>query len=286
MARTNRILTACLLVPLAAAGLAACSSAEAATGSVAEDCTPAHTFDTVASGTLTVAADVSLPYVDVDDVTGELGGVDGLVLAKIAEMECLTVANATVHGSTAIGSVQQNQSDVASGGWYWTEEHGEVLNQTDPVYFDFTAMTSKDGQYSSLDDVTGKVVGVTQGSLFVEDLQNALGADSVKQYETLPQAIADLKNGRIDAVIAGSGESGYQLQQAGDDSGLGLTAMSPDERLSATLEAGRVVFPSTKGNDDLTTAMNEDIETLRGNGFVQDALNQYGLTAPENFESK
>lgn len=270
---------------LAGPVLAGCASSGSttATGSVAADCTPAHTFDTVTEGSLTVAADVSLPYVDVDDTTGELGGVDGAVLTAIAEMECLTIVNSTIHGSTAIGSVQQGQSDVAAGGWYWTEEHGEVLGQTDAVYYDFTAVVSEGGQYSTLDQLEGRTVGVTQGSLYVEELQAALGDDAVKQYETLPDAMTDLGNGRIDAIIAGSGEAGYQLQQQGDGSGLGVQPIEADSRLSASESYGEVNFPHTMGNDALTTALDEDIATLRADGTVQAALDEYGLTAGANF---
>ncbi|TIC85639.1 transporter substrate-binding domain-containing protein [Nocardioides sp. GY 10127] len=279
--------TALLAVaPLLAASLAACAdSSTSTTGSVADDCTPAHTFDTVTEGTLTVAADVSLPYVDVDDSTGALGGVDGVVLTKIAEMECLTITNATIHGSTAIGSVQQGKSDLAAGGWYRTAAHGKVLGQTVPVYYDFTAVASADGQYDSLDQLEGKTVGVTQGSLYVSELQDALGKDNVKQYETLTEAMTDLKNGRIDATIAGSGETGYQLSQL-TDSGLDMQPIEADDRLTASQSYGEVNFPHTQGNTDLTTALDEDIETLREDGTVQDALDQYGLTNKANFSGK
>lgn len=270
---------------LLATSLAACAgSSTTEAGTVSDDCTPAHTFSTVTDGTLTVAADVSLPYVDVDDSTGVLGGVDGEVINAIAEMECLTVTNATIHGSTAIGSVQQGHSDLAAGGWYWTEEHGKVLGQTDAVYYDFTAVISPDGEYDSLDQLDGKTVGVTQGSLYVSDLQDALGSSNVKQYETLTEAITDVQNGRIDAVIAGSGEAGYQVQQAGSDTGLEVEAIAADDRLEASQAYGEVNFPHTKGNDELTTALNEDIATLRENGTVQDALDDYGLTSTSNFD--
>ncbi len=278
--------TAVAALALAGLSLTACSASPAAAPSVSSTaCTPAHTFPTVEQGKLTVAADVSLPYVDVDEATGDLKGVDGLVLEEIAKLECLQVDNATIHGSTAIGSVQQKQSDLAAGGWYWTAEHGKILNQTNPVYYDFTALTSANGQYTTLDQLVGKTVGVTQGSLFVADLQKLLGASNVKQYETLTQAMTDLRNKRIDAVIGGSGESGYQLKQLGDASGLGLQALAADPRLAATMEAGKVNFPHTQGNDELTKALNDDIATLRGNGFVQKALNEYGLSSPANFQS-
>ncbi|MCL8026437.1 substrate-binding periplasmic protein [Nocardioides bruguierae] len=281
---TKRRAALIAVAPLLALSISACAdSSTNTTGEVEADCTPAHPdLTTVTEGTLTVAADVSLPYVDVDDSTGELGGVDGLVLNQIAEMECLTITNATIHGSTAIGSVQQGQSDLAAGGWYWTKAHGKVLGQTDTVYYDFTAVASQDGQYSSLDDLDGLTVGVTQGSLYVEELQDVFGADNVKQYETLTQAMTDLTNGRIDATIAGSGETGYQLSQL-DGTTLSMQPIEADDRLEASLSYGQVNFPHTLGNDSLTTALDEDIATLREDGSVQDALDTYGLTDEANF---
>lgn len=284
---TTSLTTVGIGMALAGLLLSGCSAAAvpSAATSVTAGCTPAHQFSTVATGTLTVAADVSLPYVDVDDTTGAMSGVDGLVLTEIAKMECLQIKVANIHGSTAIGSVQQKQSDLAAGGWYWTAEHGKILNQTDPVYYDFTALTSVNGQYTTLSQLLGKTVGVTQGSLFVADLQKLLGSSNVKQYETLTEAMTDLRNKRIDAVIAGSGESGYQLKQLGDSSGLALQALASDPRLAATAAAGKVNFPHTLGNDAMTKALNADIATLRANGFVQKALDQYGLTAKANFQS-
>ena len=84
--RTPSIRVVALASSLALAGsLSACGGAGSAKGGgeVKSDCTPAHQFDTVKKGTLTVAFYDLPPFTKAEG--GGISGVDGDLLKKIAD---------------------------------------------------------------------------------------------------------------------------------------------------------------------------------------------------------
>lgn len=272
--------TALLLI----AGLAACASdtdTDAEPGAIA-DCTPAHEFETVEPGVLTVQIVPSLPYID-EDPDGGLTGIDGDIVTEIAALECLDLQVNVVTAPVAISGITGGQADIAAGGWYWTEERGQEVGQTDTIYYDFIGVVSPGGEISTVEELLDKRVGVIEGSLFVEELQGLIGAENVSQYSSTAAVIDDIQNGRLDAGLTGSGEGGYIVSQR-EGSGLALSAIEPDDRFSPSLSAGMVNIPHTKDNTALTDALNAAIATLREDGTVQAVLTEWGLTSPANFE--
>ena len=87
----------------------------AALSSTAFACTPKHTFGTLEKGTITVAVSIYAPYTELSS-SGEVGGVDGDIVRKIADMECLHVKGTSVSGAAAVESVASNRADITVGG--------------------------------------------------------------------------------------------------------------------------------------------------------------------------
>jgi ABC-type amino acid transport substrate-binding protein len=163
-------------------------------------CRPAHQFSTVKQGTLTVSAHPSLPYLDYDQATGAVGGVDGDVLKNIAAMECLQLDLQVVPGAGALQGIESGIFDTSGAGWYITPKRTEVMGMTQPFYYDFTSIVSVQG-YNSVSQLKGKTVGIVAGSVFVEPLQQVLGADHVRTYQLADAVMNDLAAGRIDAAV-------------------------------------------------------------------------------------
>lgn len=258
---------ACLALGLTLSG---CGSS-AATSPAAADCTPAHAgLETVKSGKLTVGTPVTPPYVLKNG--GEISGVDAEIVKEIAALECLEVDWQEVTFAAGMQSLQSGRVDTAMGGIYRTPERAELLDLGATAYRDGVALLSKEG-YSSLEDLSGKKVGVIQGYLWNKDLQAALGNDNIKQYQTSDALFNDLKAGRINVAVFTTAEAAYRLSQAPSD-GFVSETFEQTEQVQATLEPGQVVLPQTKGADALSKAFEENIKTLVDNGRIGEILSE------------
>lgn len=243
-------------------------------------CEPAYEVETVSEGILTVVPYEFLPYASVEG--DELGGVDGLVITEIAERLCLDLEILTLPAASALEAVETSRADLVLGGWYITEERGEQFGQTSPVYFDFVGMVSREEDgFSTLEDIADAQIAVVQGALFVEDLQELFGEENVTLYQTPDAAVNDVEIGRADVFLGGSGEGGQIVSQK---EGLVINQIEPDPALPASTTVNAVNYPHALDAQILRDALNSLIEDLRGDGTVQAALEEYGLSNPANFE--
>ena len=258
--------------------IAACggTAASSPSGSGDANCKPAHTFSTLQQGKLTVSVYVSPPYTELASAGASAGGVDGKILSKIAEAECLTLAASPVDGAALINSVVSKRADLAIGGVYHTEDRAKVLNLSDPMYRDGMAILSKEG-HSSLASLNGKSVGVIQGYLWNKELQDALGTDNVKVYQDSTSLLADLEAGRLEAGTLTSAEAANRAKKS--TSGLKAADFEPDSKVPSSSAPGKVILAMTKGNEEMTKAFNADIEKLISDGSIAEILKAEGMSA-------
>jgi polar amino acid transport system substrate-binding protein len=256
------VLGACLTLTLAACG------SEDASSTVAADCTPAHEFETVEEGTLTVALVDLPPYASTAGDGFE--GVDAEIVEAFAERECLTVTPKTGTSASIIPTIQQGQADLSIGDWYRTSARAEVVNLSDPLYLDDMGVISTDG-LSTIADLEGKKVGTVEGYLWVEDLKAVLG-DDLQLYPTAVNLKQDIDAGRVDVGVDSYGSA---VQQFGDD--FTIEVAEPDPRVAASEEAAQAGLPIAKDNTALLDAVNEVLAELHEDGTIAQILTDHGL---------
>ncbi|SQF97939.1 amino acid ABC transporter, periplasmic amino acid-binding protein [Paucimonas lemoignei] len=245
-----------------------------ASQAMAADCVPAHTFETLTPGVLSVAA-WSFPPYSIPGVGTQLSGVDGEIIKLIAEKECLKLKTTALDPAAVIQSVVAKRADVAIGDWYRTAERNKMLGLTAPLYLDVMGIISKEG-VSRISDLEGKRVGTVQGYLWVADLQKVLG-DNLVLYPNPVAMAQDLASNRIDAG-ADSYAVGIASQQKGGFAGLKIVVSAPDDRVKATLEPGQTAFAYTKSNTSLGDALSADIQAMHENGEIKKILSKFGLS--------
>ncbi|WP_245643716.1 substrate-binding periplasmic protein [Paraburkholderia oxyphila] len=237
------------------------------------ECKPAHQFKTVTPGVLTIST-AEFPPFDIPGNDGALGGVEGDILKKIADKECLKINAQPVGFSSAIQYVLTGKADVSAGQWYRTADRAKVVGLTAPLYLDQLAIYSKEG-YTKLGDLSGKQVGTVQGYNWTADLQ-ALYKDNLKLYPT-PVALAqDLQAGRVDAGLD-SVATGRYAQNKGGYAGMKILVGAPDPRVRASVNPAQIGFVFAKGNEALGAALDADIAQMQKNGEVAQILKSYGM---------
>lgn len=266
MSRSRIALAICVSAALL---LTACGGNDRG-GSVASDCKPAHKFDTVSPGTLTVGVYDLPPYAKTTGPDG-MSGVDADIVREFAKRECLSLTAQPGNTAALIPSVQQGRSDLALGDWYRTSERAKVVNLSDPLYVDQMGIISKQG-VTKISDLEGKSVGTVDGYLWVADLQALLG-DKLRLYPSAVNMNQDLAAGRIEIGVDSYG-SALQTQK---NTGMKVEVAESDPRVAASQEPAQAAFPMAKDNQKMLDAMNEVIADLHKNGRIAEILKSYGL---------
>ncbi|MFE4834637.1 substrate-binding periplasmic protein [Arthrobacter sp. NPDC056691] len=277
MSRTPRTLARALsagsAAGLLAISLTACGGSD--TSSVASDCKPAHAgLKTLNQGELTVA---SYDYAPATILNGEnVTGMEGDLINEIAKLECLKVTVSTSGGAGAvIPSVQSKRVDIGSGNWLRTKERTKIVYMSTPLWSDPQAIVSTKGLTSN--DLEGKKVGSVAGNLWNDSMQKWLG-DNFKIYQDDESIYADLKAGRIDALVASSASANYRFKDAPIE-GAKVIDVKPNPRVPQFAAVGQVMLPSSLDNDTLGKALDEDIKKLREDGTIKKLLGKYGIDA-------
>lgn len=263
------------LLMAAALPLAACGAGSNAS-SVPADCKPVvDGVTTENAGKLTAAVQEYPPYVSMKG--GQLSGVDGEVIKRIAKDLCLQPDVKVQTPTAIIESVKNGSVDLTAGNWYINEERKVLFAISDPVYLDKMALVTTSGA-DTLDGVSNAPVGTVQGYLWVEDLQKALGTDKVKLYQSEDAVFQDVKNGRISAGVITYG-AGSHLLKTNPDPKLKVELMQPDERVGASVGAARTAVLVNKEQTALRDAINKIVVTMRNDGSMAKALTDNGLPA-------
>ncbi|MGM3216501.1 substrate-binding periplasmic protein [Pseudomonas sp. PhalM4] len=242
-------------------------------------CTPAHQFKTITPGKLTVATMMIPPFLIPEENT--LKGVDGDLITKIAEMECLTVTPIVVDTRAVMQYVVSGQADVAVGNWFRTAARLKSMDMTDPVYLDSLAIYSKLGTASigALLE-SKKTVGTVQGYNWVGDLQKMFGT-KIKLYPSPVALVQDLEAGRIEAGLD-SYSSGVYAQQQGGLKEFKVVHAEADKRVRASVEPAQIAFALAKDNTQLKQALDESIAALRSDKIIAGTLEKYGLSPQDS----
>nr|WP_246136733.1 transporter substrate-binding domain-containing protein [Leekyejoonella antrihumi] len=246
-----------------------------ASGSKTGNCHPKHQFSTLKSGVLTVGFTDLPPWTIPQGNTA--AGVEGVILEKIAKMECLSTVLKTESGGSGIADLTAGRLDMTSGAYYRTKQRAEVANLSSPLYLDELGLLSKGG-VCTIPAMKGKTVGTIQGYLWVSDLQNLFGSD-VHLYQSSSDALQDVLAGRIQVDADSYGTMSYLQRTTSRLKGFKICVPPPDKAVAASELPAQIGFPMAKKNTAMLNAFNSDIQELHKDGFIKKALVKYGLAA-------
>jgi len=237
------------------------------------DCDPKFTFPTISQGTLTVASPPEAPYFE-----GDGKGFEAEFMTKFAKDACLKAKFLPVGSSAAVQTVVTKRADVVIGGWNSTEERGKIVGQTDPSHVSPPAIISEAG-WSDLSELEGKKIGTITGYAYAEELKKEFGDGKVNLYQKPDDAMKDLKVGRVDAVVLSVIQGAFLRDSVEDYQVFSVEIMKPDDAVESSKAPPAANYPHTKGNTELTEALNTAIAEDQASGWDVKNLEKYGLPA-------
>ncbi len=226
-------------------------------------------LQTIEEGTLTVCSDIPYPPFEVEQA-GEYTGFDMDLMTEIAaglELE-MVVQDSGFEGLQSGLSLNSNQCDIVASAMTITEEREANLDFTDPYYDSKQSLLVPTGSdIASIDDLTGKKVGVQQGTTgktYTED--NAPSDAEVVAFPSDGEMFPAIKAGQVDALLQ---DLPVNIEHTKDGEFEIVEEYDTDEQYG---------FAVRQDNTELRDAVNEQLQALRDDGTYDKIYDEYFAT--------
>lgn len=244
-----------VITAMAIAAFAGCTSKEA------------KQVDTQVKDKIVMGTNAEFPPFEFIGDNGEVDGFDAALVKEIAKRINADVTIENMEFKSLIGSLATGKIDLAAAGMTVTDERKLEVDFSQ-TYFTATQMiivpvgsATKDAKA-----LKGKVVGVqegTTGDLIISEDEYA--TKEVKRYKKGIDAVMDLINKRVDAVVIDSNPS-KEYVKANEGKIIAIeSGMEPEEYAIAV----------KKGNTELLNKINKAITDIKQDGTYDKLVKQY-----------
>jgi len=227
------------------------------------------------AGVIKVGTSADYPPFEFVDASGNKTGMDVDLMTEIAKRLGVTVEWVDMPFDSLIAGVQQSKIDLSISGFNYSDERAKVIDFSE-AYFNsedaFTVAENFAGAVAKPEDVASFKVGVqtgtTQDTWLTDNLVKTgkLPEANLFHYDRADQAALDLKNGRIDVLMSDYIPAQALAKQIG---GLKIVWHG------AAGSGGPMNIVLTKGDKELTAAVNDIIKQLKSEGFIDQLATKY-----------
>ena len=216
------------------------------------------------TGTLVMATNAAFPPYEYYEGE-EIVGIDAEIAALIADELGMELRIESIEFGSIVAGVQTGKFDFGMAGM--------TVNEERLLSVDFSTSYAKGVQVvivkensgiATLDDLTGKLIGVqeaTTGDIYSTD---DFGEENVKRYTNGAAAVAALQSGIVDAVIIDN-EPAKAFVAANDGLAILETAYAEEDYAIAV----------AKGNTELLGKINGALAELTADGSIQAIVDKY-----------
>ena len=279
------MMTACMMLSLAACGGSAASTAESTADAAAESSqeAPAESgtmeseaaesttdavdaeIQTVNPGKLTMSTNAAFPPYEMTTDDGGFEGIDVEIAEAIAAELGLELQIDDMDFDAALLAAQEGKSDMVMAGVTVNEERMKVMNFSNPYSTGVQVIiVPEDSEIATVDDLAGHMIGTqrgTTGNIYCED---DFGAENVTTYDNGLTAVQALNNGQVDCVVIDSAPA-QEFVKANP----GLKILDT-EYVTEDYAIG-----ISKENTALLDAVNAALAKLQADGTVQAIVDKY-----------
>jgi cystine transport system substrate-binding protein len=234
----------------------------------------ADLLDTVkARGTLRIALEGTYPPFNFKDPkSGQLTGYDVDVAKLVCARLGLKPEFVSTEWAAILAGLGAGRYDVIISQVGITAKRQQAFEFSRPYTYSAPQLIVRKNEpvnYTGLNQLKGKKVGVGQGSVFEQQAKAVPGIE-VKSYPAAPENLQDLAFGRIDAALNDSLMVGYLLKNT-------QLPIRAGARVGA---AERMGIALRKGNPKLLAALDKALDDARADGSLkQVSLKWFGSDA-------
>jgi len=226
------------------------------------------------AGVIKVGTSADYPPFEYVDEQGNKVGFDIELMAEIAKRMDVTLEWVDMPFDSLIAGVQEGKIDASISAFNYTEERDAVVDFTDAYYLGEDAFTVAEGFTGTIaapEDLAPYKVGVQNGTTqdyYITDELVANGVipeANVFRYDRADQVALDLKNGRIDVMMADLIPAQALAAQIG-----GLEII-----FTGLFSSGPMNIVIPDGDTELAKAINDILADLQEEGFIEDLAIKY-----------
>ena len=167
--------------------------------------------------------------------------------------------------------LSSDKGDFVAAGMTVTDDRKKNMDFTDTYYDAAQAIIVKKGSdIKTREDLAGKTAGVqegTTGDLYCtdDDGKSDVKVGTTKRYNKGADAVTDLLNGKIDAVVID------------DFPAIKFVSKNPDKlvKLDDALTVEKYAIAVKKGNKELLDTINGVIKEMKSNGEIEKIADKY-----------
>jgi len=201
---------------------------------------------------------------------GEVEGFDADLIKAIGKAVGLKVSIKHVDWDGLFPALESGDINCIISSMTITEERKKIVDFSEP-YFEATQVIAvkKGSDIKGLEDLVGKKVGVQQnttGHYAVEELEGMKDED-IKKFPTTPDALINLTNGLVDAVVADAPVVYNYIKHNPD---AGLVTITDDD-----FEKEYYGIAVKKGNKELLDKINEGLAKVKEDGTYDKLYKKY-----------
>src|SRR3712207_3679949 len=195
---------------------------------------------------------------------GEVVGADIDLAKKIASELDVKLEIKAMEFDSILGALQGNKIDIALTAMTPTDERKKALDFSD-IYYEGNNLvlvgSNSENTIEKVDDLKKLKIGLQKGSTQEVYVKEELKVSNTKSLTNIPDLIADLKNGNIDAIVVNSevakinakSDTGIKLVE-----GLDLKSDNGNDTAALAIKKGN--------NDDFLEKVNKVIKDLKDSG--------------------
>ncbi len=204
------------------------------------------------------------PYEFVDD-DGNIVGIDAEIAQAVADKLGKKLEIKDMEFDSLLTAVQSGSIDFALAGMTVDEERKLTVDFSDTYATGVQVIiVPENSAIATVDDLTGKKIGVqagTTGDIYCTD---DYGQDMVKQFNNGALAVAALKNGQVDCVVIDN-EPAKNFVKANEGLKILDTEYAVEDYAAAI----------SKENKELQEDFNKALNELKEEGKIQEIIDKY-----------
>ena len=214
-----------------------------------------------------------VPFTFLEVTTNEIDGMMVDLIEAVGEEAGFEPEIRAIDFSSLIPSLTSGRIDLISAAMLITETRKETIDFSDPILpygegwvvaEDFEGVISAD-----FHELEGEVIGVQQGTIYLERLQDSDVFADIRVYDSLADIMGEVARGRI---VAGMGDApimSYQLSQGRFD----------DLKLADYYSQyeGSIAIGVRKEDGELLSRVNDALAVLKENGTIDRIASDWNL---------
>ena len=221
-------------------------------------------------GSITIGFDNTFVPMGFEEKNGQYAGFDIDLAQAVSEKLGIQIKFQPIDWDMKETELQNGTIDAIWNGYTATDERKEKVAFTIPYMENQQVLVSKKSQnIHSIQDMTDKVLGAQAGSSGYlnfegqpERLKNRVKDQKANQYQSFNEALIDLKNDRIDALLIDRVYANYYLQSEG--------ILSDYNVFSAEFESEAFAVGVRPADKTLLAALNQAFISLYQEGKFQE----------------